>query len=87
MVGDAGGMITPLCGNGMSIALHGSKIAANNIDLFLTGDITRQQMELYYLEQLTYTHKTLLPTCRLLQSMFGTKWVTDFFIHSVKPFG
>ena len=27
MIGDAAGMITPLCGNGMSMAMHGSAIA------------------------------------------------------------
>ncbi len=32
MTGDAAGMITPLCGNGMSMALHGSKIAFDQID-------------------------------------------------------
>ncbi|MEJ7767625.1 MAG: NAD(P)/FAD-dependent oxidoreductase [Chitinophagaceae bacterium] len=86
MIGDAGGMITPLCGNGMSIALHGSKIAAYNIDLFLTGDITRQQMELYYLEQWKRLFKNRLQMGRLIQGMFGKEWVTDLFIHSVKPF-
>ena len=45
MIGDAAGMITPLCGNGMSMALHASKLAAEQIDLFLQDRITRQQME------------------------------------------
>jgi flavin-dependent dehydrogenase len=27
MIGDAAGLITPLCGNGMSMAMHASKIA------------------------------------------------------------
>jgi flavin-dependent dehydrogenase len=31
MLGDAAGMISPLCGNGMSMAMHASKIAFNNI--------------------------------------------------------
>jgi flavin-dependent dehydrogenase len=38
MVGDAAGMVTPLCGNGMSMALHGSKIAALQMDRFLKGE-------------------------------------------------
>ena len=29
MLGDAAGLITPLCGNGMSMALHSSKIASD----------------------------------------------------------
>ena len=48
MVGDAAGMITPLCGNGMSMALHASKIAAESITAFLQHTITREQMEMNY---------------------------------------
>lgn len=43
-VGDAAGMITPLCGNGMSMALHGSKIAAEIIPSYLENLITREEM-------------------------------------------
>src|SRR6476646_7323604 len=45
MVGDAAGMITPLCGNGMSMAFHGSKLAADAIQLFLRHKIPRKEME------------------------------------------
>ena len=48
MVGDAAGMITPLCGNGMSMALHASKLAADAITAFLRHKISRQQMEAVY---------------------------------------
>ena len=45
LTGDAAGMIAPLCGNGMSMALHGSKIAFGQIHLFLQNKIPRWQME------------------------------------------
>ena len=48
LMGDAAGMITPLCGNGMSMALHGSKIAAGFIHQFLSGNTSRQEMESAY---------------------------------------
>jgi len=48
MVGDAAGMITPLCGNGMSMALHASKLVAEQVNLFLQDRVTRQQMEQHY---------------------------------------
>ena len=35
MLGDAAGMITPLCGNGMSMAMHASKLAYEAIHSFL----------------------------------------------------
>ena len=45
MIGDAAGMITPLCGNGMSMAMHASKIAAEQISKFLAGTISGEKME------------------------------------------
>ena len=48
MLGDSAGMITPLCGNGMSMAFHSSKIAFENISSFLNGNIDREQMEINY---------------------------------------
>ena len=43
MIGDAAGMITPLCGNGMSMALHASKVAAEQIQKFLEGTQARER--------------------------------------------
>lgn len=48
MAGDAAGMITPLTGNGMSIALHSSKLITHEVHLFLTGEASRDDMELNY---------------------------------------
>jgi flavin-dependent dehydrogenase len=48
LIGDAAGMIAPLCGNGMSMALHGSKIAFEQVRLFLQNKISRSQMEQNY---------------------------------------
>src|SRR6202000_1057579 len=41
MIGDAAGMAPPLSGNGMSMALHGSKIAFQCINAFLQGQLAR----------------------------------------------
>ncbi|MCI0710777.1 MAG: NAD(P)/FAD-dependent oxidoreductase [Chloroflexi bacterium] len=40
MTGDAAGLITPLAGNGMSMALHGGKLAACYVGDYLRGDVT-----------------------------------------------
>src|SRR6187397_2364427 len=39
MIGDSAGMITPSCGNGMSMALHAGKLAFEEIGSFLQGKI------------------------------------------------
>ncbi len=86
MVGDASGMITPLCGNGMSMALHGSKIAAELVNSFLEKRISRQQLENEYVHQWNYLFKKRLRTGRLIQRLFGKEWLTNVFLKVMKPF-
>lgn len=86
LLGDAAGMITPLCGNGMSMALHGSKIAAKHILLFLAGKIPRKKMEIDYTTEWNLIFSKRLRTGRQIQSMFGKTWVTNFFIAVMKRF-
>ena len=86
MTGDGAGMITPLCGNGMSMALHAGKIAANQVNLFLEGRISRAEMEEQYSRQWNREFSMRLKMGRRIQSLFGNKWLTNFFISLVKPF-
>jgi flavin-dependent dehydrogenase len=80
MAGDAAGMITPLCGNGMSMALHASKQAAGQIDLFLQNKITREQMEQHYIHQWQQQFANRLKMGRRIQRLFGHSWLTNSFI-------
>ena len=84
MIGDAAGMITPLCGNGMSMAMHGSKIAAEIIDEFLQGKLSRKQMETNYVVQWKKTFGSRLRTGRMIQRFFGKIWVTNLFVKTMK---
>lgn len=86
MLGDAAGMITPLCGNGMSMALNGSKIAFGFLQQFLKGKITRQQMESDYTIAWRSAFEKRLRTGRFIQSLFGKIWVTNVFITIMKRF-
>ena len=86
MVGDAAGMITPLCGNGMSMALHGSKIAFECIDAFLKSNITRSELENRYTKRWNKKFSKRLSNGRLIQSLFGKKWITNYFISLIKHF-
>ncbi len=85
-IGDAAGMITPLCGNGMSMALHGSKIAFEQIDLFLAHKISRAAMEIEYAKVWQHHFSGRLKVGRLIQQFFGKKWVTNSFISILKHF-
>lgn len=86
MTGDAAGMITPLCGNGMSMALHSSKIAFDSIDLFLAQKITREEMENRYASQWQQEFSSRLRNGRMIQKLFGKVTLTNFFVKSIKHF-
>jgi menaquinone-9 beta-reductase len=86
LIGDAAGMITPLSGNGMSMALHGSKIAFRCIDAFLRGQLARHEMEQEYMDQWNRQFGKRLLAGRLLQRVFGNESGTNFMIHLLKPF-
>ena len=86
MLGDAAGMITPLCGNGMSIAFHTGKIAATLIELFLQGSIQQHQLEKLYAEKWKEHFSKRLQTGRTLQSFFGAKSLSNMFVSTVKTF-
>lgn len=84
LCGDAAGMITPLCGNGMSMALHSSKIAAGIISDFLQNKITRQQLENVYIKNWQQVFGKRLQTGRMIQELFGKTWATNIFISIMK---
>jgi menaquinone-9 beta-reductase len=84
MLGDAAGMITPLCGNGMSMAMHSAKIAAANITAFLQNNITRQQLESNYTTEWKNNFGTRVKTGKLVQYLFGRKTTTNIFINLMK---
>lgn len=86
MIGDAAGMITPLCGNGMSMALHGSKLAFEEVNQFMKGHITRYEMELQYTQQWEKHFGRRLQAGRFIQRFFGSAPLSNFLITTVKPF-
>ena len=85
-VGDAAGMITPLCGNGMSMALHASKLAFEQIHFFLQNKISRKQMESDYQRQWRFHFRGRLRTGRALQRFFGNTALSNLLIAALKPF-
>jgi len=86
MLGDAAGMITPLCGNGMSMAFHAAKIAFGNIHLFLQEKISRKEMENRYADEWQKEFAKRLKNGRNIQRLFGKEKLTNFFIKAIKPF-
>lgn len=88
MLGDAAGMISPLCGNGMSMAMHASKLAFTEIDKFLARQQSREAMEKNYTTAWKNQFARRLQTGRAVQFFFGGNLSTSLFIrsmHAIKP--
>jgi menaquinone-9 beta-reductase len=84
MLGDAAGMITPLCGNGMSMAMHSAKVAGVNISAFLQNKISRNKLEENYTKEWKNNFGTRVRTGKLVQYLFGQKIATNIFIALMK---
>lgn len=78
MVGDAAGLITPLCGNGMAMAIHGGKLAADLTEDFLAGKLSREQLESRYAETWRRHFAGRLWVGRQVQKLFGSELLSDF---------
>lgn len=50
MIGDTAGLIHPLCGNGMAMAIHSAKIVSELVHKYSTGEIkSRNKLEEKYI--------------------------------------
>jgi menaquinone-9 beta-reductase len=82
MVGDAAGMITPLCGNGMAMAIHASKIASESIIRFCNDkNYTRDQLESDYARKWKELFERRLWQGRQIQKLFGSALASNIAIH------
>lgn len=84
MVGDAAGTIAPLCGNGMSMAMHASFIAFGLIDKYLHGDLIRSNMEALYEKQWKKLFSRRIWIGRSIQQLFGAESQTNISIGILK---
>jgi flavin-dependent dehydrogenase len=81
MCGDAAGMITPLCGNGMAMAIHSSKILSELIISFCEEKISREELEKKYSRQWYSKFAKRLWAGRQIQKLFGSVRASDFAVN------
>lgn len=81
MCGDAAGMITPLCGNGMGMAIHAAHLLTNLI-ISHWGDKTnrRQSIEATYTDIWKATFERRLGIGRKIQAWFGHPIMSGFAV-------
>ncbi|RYY60252.1 MAG: pyridine nucleotide-disulfide oxidoreductase, partial [Chitinophagaceae bacterium] len=88
LFGDAAGMITPLCGNGMSMALHSSKLGSELIAEFLEGKMSQQQLESIYSTSWQQRFAARMKTGRSMQRILSVPVLASALVGlgSLSPF-
>lgn len=71
MAGDSAGMITPVCGNGMAIAIHSAKILAELVKGFCADKLDRNALEARYRNAWRGAFGRRIWFGRNLQRLFG----------------
>jgi len=85
MCGDSAGMITPLCGNGMAMAIHAAEIAsAGIVRFFKNPGYSRDQLESDYFRLWNQQFSRRLWAGRQLQRLFGNKGASEFAVNLAK---
>ncbi|MEM6697118.1 MAG: NAD(P)/FAD-dependent oxidoreductase [Bacteroidota bacterium] len=89
MSGDSAGMITPLCGNCMAMAIHAAKILSETILAHLNaGNIERIALERVYTQKWNKLFATRLWAGRQIQALFGGERISEVavgILKNVKP--
>ena len=89
MCGDTAGMIHPLCGNGMGMAITSARLASIRILQFLNGEIkTREGLEKQYFKDWNKEFKRRLKTGHFIARLFRSQIVSQiaYSILKIIPF-
>lgn len=83
LAGDAAGMIAPLCGDGMAMAVSSADLAARHASSFLRGEIDAGQFKSGYASDWNRQFRSSMWTARQVQRMFvGRKAAASLGVRS-----
>ena len=77
MCGDTAGMIHPLCGNGMGMAITSAQLASEEVLRFLNNEISRQQLEKNYLRNWNKEFKARLRVGHFIAWLFRNQFISE----------
>ena len=85
MCGDAAGMIHPLCGNGMSMAIQSAQLASKLILNYFNGEIeTRKELEKQYLSEWKRKFSLRLKAGHFIAILFRKDRIASFLLQILK---
>nr|WP_279347040.1 NAD(P)/FAD-dependent oxidoreductase [Gramella sp. AN32] len=86
MVGDAAGLIHPLCGNGMAMAIHSAKIASEEILEFYKFDLSREELEHNFQKKWKMAFSSRMRYGRILQKLLLNDRLTSMSLNTLSAF-
>lgn len=86
MVGDSAGAITPLCGNGMSMAMRASKLLAHLLTAYFNGNLKKEELISRYDKVWKDNFSTRIWAGQYLQLLFGKKTSTQLALKTLHYF-
>jgi flavin-dependent dehydrogenase len=87
MIGDTAGLIHPLCGNGMAMAIHSAKLCAELCDGYLKNILkSRSQLEKEYTSVWKTTFQKRLLMGRILSYILKKSVVTNILLNLMAKF-
>jgi flavin-dependent dehydrogenase len=87
MIGDTAGLIHPLCGNGMAMAIHSAKIASELIlSYYADKNISRDQLEINYKKEWNKHFGKRILMGRILARILTHKTLINMFVSLVASF-
>lgn len=85
MCGDSAGMIHPLCGNGMSMAIQSAQIASKLILNYYKGEIeSRKEFENLYIRQWNKEFKKRLKTGHFIAMLFRNDKIANILLQVLR---
>lgn len=87
MIGDAAGLIHPLCGNGMAMAVHSAKIVSELVNNSMAENVfCREKLEQNYQKEWQKTFQNRLKTGWILSKLLLNPTLTKFSLKTVARF-
>ena len=87
MIGDTAGLIHPLCGNGMAMAIHSAKIVSELVELFFNKEIkSRADLEKKYKQEWKFNFEKRIRAGRFLARLLQHQKVSEFLLQIVIKF-
>jgi len=84
MLGDAAGLITPLCGNGMAMAIHAAYIAGNSVNKYFQKQITRNGLEEKYALEWKKTFHSRIKFGYRMQKIMGKPGISAIAMQALQ---